>query len=269
MARHMRLPTLLTGCAALFLQLSGASAVEIVAHRGASHDAPENTVSAFKLGWEQGADLVELDVYLSKDGEIVAMHDKDTKRTAGVAKPVVAQTLEELRALDVGKWKASKWAGERVPTLSDTIATVPEGKRLFIEIKTGPEILPELKEVLDASGRDKKHFEVIAFNYDVMKQGKELMPEIRMHWLVAPKKNQPVPSVEEMIAKAKAAKVDGLNLSKEFPIDQEFAKKIKDAGLNFYVWTLNDAEHAKRLVKAGVEGIATDRPGWLRAKLQE
>ena len=265
----MRLPTLLTGCAALFLQLSGASAVEIVAHRGASHDAPENTVSAFKLGWEQGADLVELDVYLSKDGEIVAMHDKDTKRTAGVAKPVVAQTLEELRALDVGKWKGAKWAGERVPTMSDVIATIPEGKRLFIEIKCGPEILPKLKQVLDASGRDKKHFEVIAFNYDVMKQGKELMPEIRMHWLVAPKKNQPVPSVEEMIAKAKAAKVDGLNLSKEFPIDQEFAKKIKDAGLNFYVWTVNDAEHAKRLVEAGVEGIATDRPGWLRAKLQE
>ena len=154
------------------------------------------------------------------------------------------------------------------PSTTQTVGTVRmKGKEVFRHAVVN--LAEVMNEVLDASGRDKKHFEVIAFNYDVMKQGKELMPEIRMHWLVAPKKNQPVPSVEEMIAKAKAAKVDGLNLSKEFPIDQEFAKKIKDAGLNFYVWTVNDAEHAQRLVEAGVEGIATDRPGWLRAKLQE
>src|SRR4051794_19310515 len=78
--------------------------VEIVGHRGASHDAPENTVAAIKLAWKQKADASEFDVYLSKDGKIVVIHDGTTKRTAGVAKKVIDQTLAELRELDAGKW---------------------------------------------------------------------------------------------------------------------------------------------------------------------
>ena len=113
----------------------GASPVEIVGHRGASHDAPENTLAAIRLAWEQGADAAEFDVYLSKDGKIVVIHDKDTKRVAGVDRPVVGQTLDELRRLDVGKWKAPKFAGEKLPTLNEMLATVPAGKRVFIEVK--------------------------------------------------------------------------------------------------------------------------------------
>ena len=90
----------------LFLMLIAASnlwsaPVEIIGHRGASHDAPENTLASIKLAWEQGADAAEFDVFLSKDGQIVVIHDKDTKRVAGVDKPVVQQTLEELRKLIV------------------------------------------------------------------------------------------------------------------------------------------------------------------------
>src|SRR5688572_31257071 len=82
--------------------------VEIVAHRGASFDAPENTVAAIKLAWEQKADASEFDIYLTKDGKIAVIHDKDTMRTAGVQKLVAESTLEELRKLDVGKWKRSE-----------------------------------------------------------------------------------------------------------------------------------------------------------------
>src|SRR5215218_7394628 len=84
-------------------------AVEIVGHRGASFDAPENTLASVKLAWEQKADAAEFDVFLSKDGKIVVIHDANTKRVAGVDKPVVQQTLEELRTLDVGKWKNPKF----------------------------------------------------------------------------------------------------------------------------------------------------------------
>src|SRR5262245_27937128 len=78
--------------------------VEVVAHRGASDEAPENTLAAFRLGFEQ-ADAVELDLHLSKDGHAIVIHDKTTKRTAGLDRPVAEQTLEELKALDAGGWK--------------------------------------------------------------------------------------------------------------------------------------------------------------------
>ena len=81
------------------------SAVEIVAHRGASADAPENTLASVKLAWKQHADAVEIDVYLTRDGKIVVIHDKNTKRTTGVDALVVRKSLKELRSLDAGSWK--------------------------------------------------------------------------------------------------------------------------------------------------------------------
>src|SRR5262245_59032558 len=88
-------------------------AVEIIDHRGASHDAPENTLASIRLAWKQNADAVEIDVQFSKDGHIGVIHDDNTRKTAGVRKKVSEQTLSELKALDVGRWKDAKWSGER------------------------------------------------------------------------------------------------------------------------------------------------------------
>jgi len=95
----------------LAVTLAAAEPVEIVAHRGASWDAPENTVAAWRLAWEQGADAAELDTYLTKDGKMVVLHDGSTQRTTGVDLRVAETTLAELRALDAGKWKGEQFAG--------------------------------------------------------------------------------------------------------------------------------------------------------------
>src|SRR5689334_4730207 len=98
---------LLLLCFVTFCLMAGSSpilAADIVGHRGASHDAPENTLASFKLGYQQNADADELDIYLTKDGKIVVMHDADTGRTGGVKKKVVDQTFAELRTQDIGKW---------------------------------------------------------------------------------------------------------------------------------------------------------------------
>src|SRR6516165_6861811 len=99
---------------ALSLPIPAAAAgprVEIVGHRGASHDAPENTLAAVRLAWEQGADAAEFDVRLTRDHRVVAIHDTDTGRTAGGANRVVAEsTLAELRSIDVGRWKGETYA---------------------------------------------------------------------------------------------------------------------------------------------------------------
>ena len=113
-----------------FLMASPMFATQIIAHRGASHDAPENTLSAIKLGYEQNADACELDVHLTKDGKVVVIHDPDTKHNGGIAKKVVAQTLDDLRRQNVGNW--GKWKGkglsEKIPRLDEVLPLIPVTK---------------------------------------------------------------------------------------------------------------------------------------------
>ncbi len=254
----------------LFLTLPAAGAVEIVAHRGASHDAPENTVAAIKLAWEQKADASELDIHLTKDGRIVVIHDKDTKRTTGVPGPVAGRTLTELRKLDAGSWKDLAFAGEKLPRLDEMLSGVPAGKRVYVEVKCGPEIVPELDRTLRASGLPAARTPVISFNAAVVAAVKAARPDVPAYWLVdlKPKKDgPPVPPVGELVAKAKAMRADGLDVSAGVSLDAKFAAAVKAAGLRLDVWTIDDAALAKRLVALGVDGITTNRPQWLREQL--
>lgn len=246
-------------------------AVEIIAHRGASHDAPENTLAALKLGWQQGADAGELDVHLTKDGQIVVIHDADTKRTTGVNRAVGHSTLEEIRGLDAGNWKGSQWKDEKLPTLAEALETLPDGKRMFIEIKCGPEVLPALERVLKASGKKPEQLVLIGFDYATMEKARIEFPRWPVYWLVryeADKRTGRHPEIEMLIEKAGAARFDGLDLDFKFPITPEFVLKVKEAGLRLYVWTVDDPAVAARLAAAGVDGITTDRPGWLRERLK-
>lgn len=250
--------------------ISTSSATEIIAHRGASHDAPENTLSSFRLGWEQGTDTNELDIHLTKDGQIIVLHDANTKRTTGVDKPVVEQTLAEIRAQDAGKWKDEKFAGERIPTLAEALETMPGGKRTFIEIKCGSEVLPELERVLSASGKQPAQLVIIGFNYDTMSKAKQRFPQLQAYWIVdakPPRGKDKLPSLAELSSKAKAAHLNGLDLSWKFPLDAAAISEIKQQGLQIYVWTVDDETVARRLAKAGVDGITTNRPQWLRQRL--
>lgn len=259
-------------CATSLLGGLTCSAVEIIAHRGASHDAPENTVASTRLAWQQGADGSECDIWLTKDGRIIVIHDDNTRKTAGRDRKVAEQTFAELRALDAGAWKGAEWKGEKLPALDELIATVPPGKRLVIEVKCGPEILPEVERALQASGRPSSQFVIISFNYDVVVEAKRRIQQIPAFWLHSYKKDKQsgkLPELPALIAKAKAARADGLNLNYEFPIDAAFAKQVHDAGLKLYVWTVNDDIVARRLVEAGVDGITTDRPQWLRERMRQ
>lgn len=258
-------------CLGLIVPLTGQAAeprVAIIAHRGASYDAPENTLAALRLAWEQQADGSEFDIYLTRDGQIAVIHDKDTKRTAGVLRKVVEHTLAELRTLDVGSWKGPQFRGEKIPTLSEMLALVPEGKSVFVEVKCGPEIVPEMLKVLEQHRLKPQQTPIISFNADVIAAVKKARPELPAYWLVSlNKKGEVPPTAEALIAKAKTLHADGLDLSAAEILDAEYARKIKAAGLKLYVWTVNDPKVARRMVQIGVEGITTDRPAWLREQL--
>ncbi len=137
----------------------------IVAHRGASFDAPENTLAAFRLAWEQKADGIEGDFYVTKDQQVVCIHDADTKRTAGKKLIVAQSTLAELRELEYGKWKDAKFAGEPIPTFADVLSVVPAGKLFVIELKVGPEIVPLIQPALakELQAESGKKFLFISF----------------------------------------------------------------------------------------------------------
>lgn len=243
---------------------------EIIAHRGASHDAPENSLAAFRLGWEQQADAVELDIRLSSDGHVVVMHDATTLRTGGYDKPVSEQTLAGLAQLDIGSWKNPEWAGEHIPRLTEVLATVPPGKKIFIEIKCGPEILPALGKDLEASRLHPGQVVLIGFNAGTLRMARRQIPKARIYWLVAyqtePGSDQ-LPQFAELIVTAQASGFDGLNLDCHFPVDAAFASRVHSAGLGLYCWTVDDREVAATWMAAGADGITTNRPAWLRASL--
>jgi glycerophosphoryl diester phosphodiesterase len=259
---------LLSFCA--FALVSAPLTTEIIAHRGASYDAPENTLAAMKLAWEQKADAIELDLWLSRDGKLVVLHDADTKRVGGNTNRVANQTWTELQNVDVGAWKNERFKGERIPTLESILATIPPGRRAVLEIKCGPEILPELTRVVSKSGRSPAQLAIISFHFETLRESKKQFPQIEHYYLHGYKKDPQsgeFPRLEPLIARAKSANFEGLDLHFDWPIDKEFVGKIKGAGLKFVVWTVNQPELARKLSELGVDGITTDRPGLLREAL--
>lgn len=256
----------------LCMSISAVQGELIVAHRGASHDAPENTLAAFRLAWEQGADAIEGDFFLTKDQKIACIHDSKTKRTSGVEMEVAETTLEELKKLDVGSWKDKKFAGEQIPTLEEVLFTVPAEKKIYIEIKCGPEIVPHLLPALKQSGLKPEQTIVISFNDKVISETRRLIPEIKAYWLSGFRQNKATkawePTVESMLGTLKATGAQGLDVQgNREKVDASFVKELRGAGLEFHVWTVNDPADAKYFQELGVDSITTDRPGYLRAEL--
>ncbi|MFH0983307.1 MAG: glycerophosphodiester phosphodiesterase [Planctomycetota bacterium] len=251
--------------------LGRAQAMEIIAHRGASANAPENTLAAVNLAWKESADAVEIDLRLSKDGKLVVIHDEDTKRVAGKPAPVGAQTMDELRALDVGAWKDPTWAGEKIPTFDDVLAAVPAGKKLFVEMKCGKEVIPEIAKAIKDSGRKPEQVTIIGFSMAAMQAAKQALPEHPVLWLVEMKKDKQTgqwkPSAEEMIAKAKKAGMSGINLAASAAINADLVKKVHEAGLTLGVWTVDASDEARRYKDLGVNYLTTNRPGWMREQI--
>jgi len=261
-----------------------ANAVEIIAHRGASHDAPENTLAAVNLGWKRNADAVEVDVFLSKDNRIVAIHDKNTKRTTGHDGLVKEMTWPELRKLEAGGWQDREYKGEPIPLLSDILATVPEGKYLVIEIKCGPEIIQPLAVLLKKAKTPPSKTVIISFSFDVVVAAKKQFPKRSVYYLSGIKQNKNSgrwePSVESLVKKARTAGLNGLSLgnmgsqgavSNKPLVDylRHMREETTARDLGFYVWTVDSPKMGKLLADLGLDGITTNRPAFLKSQLNK
>lgn len=236
----------------------------IIAHRGASYLAPENTIASANLAWELNADAVEVDVYLSSDNRVVVIHDKTTKRTClGKKSMKIANTPSEvLRTLDAGVWKDETYQGEKIPFLSEIIETVPSQKKLVVEIKCGSEVLPHLKRVVENSGKQEQ-IVFIAFGWNTILDTKKVFPENKCYWLSSVKIG-----LKNKMEQAAERGLEGVNLNHKI-IDEGVMQMAAENNLEVLTWTVDDPAEAERLAKLGVAGITTNRPGWMREQLKD
>lgn len=236
----------------------------IMAHRGASHAAPENTLSAFRLAWEEGADGIEGDFQLSSDGEIVCIHDKDTLRVAGKKLIVADTSWAELSKLDVGSWKDAKFAGEKLPRLADVLDVLPAGKKFFLEIKSGPSIVEPIRAVLEAKKADPKRVILIAFDPEVIRACREKIPAFEAHLISSLKDVDQAAKAGEYKKGIEASGAQGLQFDCKAPVAKEWLTSLK---LPLTSWTVDDVATAKKVIGLGVANLTTNRPGPLRQEL--
>ena len=266
-----------TPFAFLFILTATCQAQIICSHRGASHDAPENTIAAFKLAFEKGTDAIEGDFYLSKDGRIMCFHDGKLKRTAGQPGRICDYTCAELKKFDAGSWKAAKYKGEQIPTIEEVIDVIPPGKKFYIELKIGPEIVAPLAKVLEAK-KDQLQPEqivIICFNKATCAECKKQLPNLKCHWLVGakveknPKPGAPkiVPTPESIVKTVKQLGVDGVGLGVNTTRFGQITKGLQEAGVEFHLWTVDKPELAKYFLQYKPFGITTNRPKFMRDNL--
>ncbi|MFC7337821.1 glycerophosphodiester phosphodiesterase [Haloferula chungangensis] len=242
----------------------------IVAHRGASHDAPENTLPAFELAWKQGADAIEGDFHLTADGKIVCIHDYDTARTTGTKKIVKDSTYEDLTALEAGSWFAEKWKGTHIPLFSEVAATVPVGGKFYVELKCGPEIVPVLIRELAQSTLTDEQVVIIAFDPKVIQTVKKEVPQYKAYWLSSFDKSSPLkPSADAVIKTLRSIGADGFSSKADPRLNQAFIQAIADAGFEYHCWTIDRPEEADRFEKLGAASITTNRPEFIRERLTQ
>ena len=243
----------------------------LIAHRGASHEAPENTLAAFRLAMEQGADGIEADFRLTRDGRVICLHDPATGRTAGIDLVVAEASFDELRRLDVGGWKGSGWQGERIPSLEEVLVQLPPGKRFFIELKSGTEIIEPLREILAGSPVPHEQLRLLAFDSRLVATLKEQLPGIRVclnvdyRWSL--RRFALRQSREELLETLEQCCADGLSSQAHPLLDTKFTRELHRRGKEVHVWTVNSPRRADHYKGIGVDSIMTNRPGLLRNRL--
>jgi len=221
--------------------------MRIYAHRGASKDAPENTIKAFRLAFDQRADGIEFDVYQHESG-IVVFHDRTLKRRAGVDGFLLETPWSTLQTLNVGE-------GQHIPTLSETLSVVPEGKCCNIEIKHLVDVkrwVNEVKTALSQSNIAVEQVLVSSFNHHWLKAITALWPEVKIGALSA--------SYElDCTASARALQAYSVNIALD-AVDKRFVETVLSEGFNVYVYTVDEPKDITMLAQWGVTGIFTNVP---------
>jgi glycerophosphoryl diester phosphodiesterase len=258
------------------MRINPVNDIVIAAHRGASYAAPENTIPAFQLAFKEKADFIEGDFRLTKDNEIVCIHDPDTKRVTGnkTKIKVRSSTLAGLKKLDVGLWKGSEYKGTSIPTLQEVLQIIPDGKGIYIEIKDYSELfLKKLVEIIKQFSIPYDKIRIITFNSMSVQSAKKNLPGIKVYRLFgyrfSQKKYFKVILQRWLIHMLPKIGSDGVDSIAAPFIDEKLVKHIRDSDLDFCVYDVENIGDAVRFVKLGVDSITTNSPLKIRNAIIE
>jgi len=233
--------------------------VEIIAHRGASAAAPENTIIAVKLAIEDGADWVEVDVQETADGEVVVFHDSDFMKLAGIDLKIWDSTESDLKIIDVGKWFSPKFEGERVPKLGEVLDECKGKIGVNIELKSygRDEQLEQRVAEIVQKRRMGSDVAIMSLKIDAVEKMKSLCPDWKVGLLMS-------------VFAGELAKldVDFLAINASFA-SRELISKAHHLGREVYVWTVNDAPTMSAMMSRGIDGLITDEPALARSVLEQ
>ena len=232
------------------------------AHRGASHNAPQNTLAAFRLAVEMGADGVELDVQVSKDGEAVVIHNFTVDATTDGQGAVKDKTLAELKELDAGSWFDVRFAGQRIPTLQEVIVEVGHQLLLNIELKArvfgSADLVAEVVRLIEDHNLVHRAI-VSSFNPCALRRVKRLNHRISTGLIY----HFDLPAHLVRALFMFLADPDALHPEKRL-VTREYIDWAKERGYRVNAWTVDEPAEMKRLISLGVDGIITNRPDVLR-----
>lgn len=235
----------------------------LIAHRGASAEAPENTIAAFKHAIRASADLIELDVRLSLDGEVVVFHDRFLDRTTNGSGLVEDHTLAELKKLDAGSWFSPGWAGERIPTLTEVIRTVYPAKiGLYLELKVDKSreeirsrLVGQVQRIVKKSNFLNRAF-LASFDRVSLELSKKAWPGLRTGLIFR----------DELIwTDEKKVGYNNIDiLCAHWKItDSARVAEAHRAGLQVFIWTVDRAQELRKTLPSRPDGVASNNPAWL------
>jgi len=232
----------------------------VVAHRGASGSAPENTMAAFRRAIQQGADMIELDVRMTKDFHIVVHHDRSVKRTTGRPGYVWDLTLQQIRLLDAGSWFHSRFAGEQIPTLRQVLEMMPEGLMVNIEVKTDGDPRKRLafEEVCILIIMEKKFEDraiVSSFDHKFLTRMHNLFPAIKTGALYMPVRD--MRKSPSSIARSTGA---GAFICSCTQLSEKLVRDARSRKMMTAAYVVNTIEQLKRVLELGVDAVITDYP---------
>jgi glycerophosphoryl diester phosphodiesterase len=238
-----------------------------IAHRGASGHAPENTMAAFRRAVELGARFIETDLQITRDAQVIAIHDFTLDRTTSGKGQVHLLPLDQIRALDAGAWFAGhgegSFAGERVPTLTEILDFAKEQDVIFyLEIKSGPAW--GVEHAVVAALRDQNasaRVVILSFDPSALDTVHRLDSTMMTGFLC----EHPTNDLVERTVRAGARQL----VARGDLITPAVVEKSHHAGLQVVAWTMNEADQMRRLIAAGVDGIITDFPDRLLGVLRD
>ncbi|WP_363324389.1 glycerophosphodiester phosphodiesterase family protein [uncultured Desulfuromonas sp.] len=227
------------------------------AHRGASARAPENTMAAFRQAETDGADGIELDVHLSRDGRVVVVHDDTLERTTDGRGPVEAMAAGELGVLDAGSWFAPCFQGEPLPLLEEVLAWAGERLRINVEIKTPRAGLAVLK-LLRAYPSVRAM--VSSFDHGLLQALRRSDSRLPLGFLTDSR------LWRGTVRRAAACGAESVHPRHEF-VSESLVAACRQKGLRLFAWTVDDPARLERLLKLGVDGVFSNDPGMVRRHL--